>query len=98
MAEFAQRLHGPSRLVSEMEVIPLMHFQGMQLVPKNVSCKLPWCKQRQIASEGKQQNRVEARLRQQPQLFGRRSEQLESRVGPQNPHWMRFERHCDRAR
>src|SRR5580692_6151081 len=48
--------------------------------------------ERQIAGEGEQEDGVQARGLQQAKFFGRRGEQFQSGVGPQDPNGMRLER------
>src|SRR3954452_21686831 len=81
-------------LVSEMKVVTFVHFARMQLLLQDVVRELMGRHQREIAGEGKQQNRVESGRFEQAKFFGKWREQLQASVGPENADRMRFEGHC----
>src|SRR5258708_258689 len=75
-SKFREQVHVARRLVAETEVEPFVHFARMQLLLKNPLRKLPGSHQREIAPEGQQQHRVNARAFKPAQFFGSRREQL----------------------
>src|SRR2546426_790370 len=82
------------RFVAEMEVVAFMHFAGLQSFFEDFVGELPRRHQRQIASERKLQNSVQAGSFEKPQFFWIRGDQLQSGIRPQDASRMRLERHC----
>ena len=90
-SQIAEHLNISRRLVSEVEVVALVHFAGMQAPLQNLMGKLMRCHQRKIAREGKQQNRVDAGSFEQAQFFWKRSQQFQILIGTQDTGRVRLE-------
>ena len=89
--QFCKQLHIALGLVTKMKVVAFVHFASTQLFLQNFFSELAWGHQRKIASEGKQQHRVQPAGLEQTQLFRSGRNQLQPRVRPQNACGMGFE-------
>src|SRR5262249_4980121 len=90
-AELLQGFHIPSGLVSEVEVVAFVNFASMQRIAQNTFGKLTRREKREIAAEGKYENRVQAGGREQVQFLRSRSQQFQAGVGTKNADRMRLE-------
>src|SRR5215469_4086910 len=91
--KLGQHIRIAGGFVSETEVEPFVHFTRVQLLLQNPLRKLPRGHQRQISPKSKEYHRIYAGAFKQAQLLRRRREQLQSRLRPQNPRWMRLKGH-----
>jgi hypothetical protein len=79
--ELGQHIHVAGRLVSKPEIESFMHFARMQLLFQDSFGKLPRRHQREIAPEGKQQDRIYSGSLEPAEFLGSRSQQLQSSLG-----------------
>ena len=95
-SEFGEHVHISRGLVSEMKVVAFVHFAGVELLLQNFFRKLPRRHQRKIASEGQQQDCVQAAGLEQAEFFRSRGDQFEPGVWPQDADGMGLEGDCHR--
>src|ERR1035441_9094561 len=79
-AKIPQQVNISCRLVPEVEVVAFMNFAGMQPLLQNSMSKLVRRHEREIAREGKEQDRIDTGGFQQTQFFRKRRDRKSTRL------------------